>query len=65
MNLWNECQKLIHKDELWDGTAFFNNVEKEINDVFNIRLERKGGINYTSSSIFLGNRETSLMRFYK
>ena len=65
LNLWNECQKLIHKDELWDGTAFFNNVEKEINDVFNIRLERKGGINYTSSSIFLGNRETSLMRFYK
>ena len=64
LNLWNECQKLIHKDELWDGTAFFNNVEKEINDVFNIRLERKGGINYTSSSIFLGNRETSLMRFY-
>ena len=64
LNLWNECQKLIHKDALWDGSAFFDNVEKEINDVFNIRLERKGELNYTSSSIFLGNRETSLMRFY-
>ena len=64
LNLWNECQKLIHRDALWDGSAFFDNVEKEINDVFNIRLERKGELNYTSSSIFLGNRETSLMRFY-
>ena len=64
LNLWNECQKLIHRDALWDGSAFFDNVEKEINDVFDIRLERNGELNYTSSSIFLGNRETSLMRFY-
>ena len=64
VKLWNECQKLIHKDDLWDGSAFFNNLEREIKDVFDIQLERKGIIEYKSSSIFLNKNKSNLSNFF-
>ena len=63
LKLWEQCQELIRKDALWDGSAFFYNVEREIKNEFNIELERKGSIDYKSSSIFLGKNESNLMKF--
>ena len=63
LKLWEQCQELIRKDALWDGSAFFDKVEKEIKNEFNIELERKGSIDYKSSSIFLGKNESNLMKF--
>jgi len=65
LKLWKQCQALIHRDGLWDGTVFFSNLEKEIEDVFDIRLERKGAIEYKSSSIFLNKNESDLLNFFK
>ena len=48
---------------MWDGSAFFDNVEREVKDEFNIELERKGSIDYKSSSIFLAKNESNLMKF--
>ena len=64
MKLWHECQELIHKDDLWNGFAFFNNLEREIKDVFDIQLERKGIIEYKSSSIFLNKNKSNLSNFF-
>ena len=63
LKLWEQCQELIRKDGLWDGSAFFDKVEREIKNEFNIELERKGSIDYKSSSIFLGKNESNLMKF--
>ena len=65
LKLWKQCQALLHRDGLWDGTVFFSNLEKEIEDVFDIRLERKGAIEYKSSSIFLNKNESDLLNFFK
>jgi len=65
LKLWKQCQALIHRDGLWDGTVFLSNLEKEIEDVFDIRLERKGAIEYKSSSIFLNKNESDLLNFFK
>ena len=63
LKLWKQCQELIHRDALWDGSAFFDKVEREIKNEFNIELERKGSIDYKSSSIFLAKNESNLMKF--
>ena len=65
LKLWKQCQALIHRDGLWDGTVFLSNLEKEIEDAFDIRLERKGAIEYKSSSIFLNKNESDLLNFFK
>ena len=65
LKLWNECQKLIQVDGLWDGSIFFNKIGTNIEDVFDIRLERKGTIDYKSSSIFLNKNESSLSDFFQ
>ena len=64
LKLWKRCQVLIHRDDLWDGSAFFNNIEREIKDVFDIELDRKGIIDYKRSSIFLDRNENSLSQFF-
>ena len=43
--------------------CIFDKVEREIKNEFNIELERKGSIDYKSSSIFLGKNESNLMKF--
>ena len=65
MKLWIECQQLIHRDDLWDGSYFFNNIEKEIRDTFGIELNRTGTIDYKSSSIFLNENIGTLEDFLK
>ena len=65
IKLWNECQKLIHVGGLWDGSIFFNNLGTEISNIFDIQLEKKGTIDYKSSSIFLNKNESSLSDFFK
>ena len=65
IKLWNECQELIHVKGLWDGSIFFNNLGTEISNIFDIQLEKKGTIDYKSSSIFLNKNESSLSDFFK
>ena len=65
IKLWNECQKLIHVEGLWDGSIFFNNLGTEISNIFDIQLEKKETIDYKSSSIFLNKNESSLSDFFK
>ena len=65
IKLWNECQELIHVRGLWDGSIFFNNLGTEISNIFDIQLEKKGTIDYKSSSIFLNKNESSLSDFFK
>jgi len=65
IKLWNECQELIHVEGLWDGSIFFNNLGTEISNIFDIQLEKKGTIDYKSSSIFLNKNESSLSDFFK
>ena len=65
VKLWHECQKLIQDDDLWNGSRFFNNLEREISDIFGIQLERGGVIDYKSSSIFLNRNESDLLNFFK
>jgi len=65
MKLWNECQQLIHRDDLWDGSYFFNNIEREIKEEFGVELNRTGTIEYKSSSIFLHENENTLTDFFK
>ena len=65
VKLWHECQELIQDDDLWNGSRFFNNLEREISDIFGIQLERGGVIDYKSSSIFLNRNESDLLNFFK
>ena len=65
IKLWNECQELIHVKGLWDGSIFFNNLGTEISNIFDVQLEKKGTIDYKSSSIFLNKNESSLSDFFK
>ena len=65
VKLWHECQELIQDDYLWNGSRFFNNLEREISDIFGIQLERGGVIDYKSSSIFLNRNESDLLNFFK
>ena len=65
IKLWNECQELIHVEGLWDGSIFFNNLGTKISNIFDIQLEKKGTIDYKSSSIFLNKNESSLSDFFK
>ena len=65
IKLWNECQELIQVEGLWDGSIFFNNLGTEISNIFDIQLEKKGTIDYKSSSIFLNKNESSLSDFFK
>ena len=65
IKLWNECQELIHVEGLWDGSIFFNNLGTEISNIFDVQLEKKGTIDYKSSSIFLNKNESSLSDFFK
>ena len=65
VKLWHECQELIHDDNLWNGSYFFDNLETEISDTFGIQLERGGVIDYKSSSIFLNRNESDLLNFFK
>ena len=64
VKLWHECQELIHDDSLWNGSYFFDNLEKEILDIFGVNLERKGAIDYKSSSIFLNKNKSNLSEFF-
>ncbi len=64
VKLWHECQELIQSNDLWNGSRFFDNLEREILDVFGIKLERKETIDYKSSSIFLNRNESDLMNFF-
>lgn len=64
VKLWHECQELIHDDSLWNGSYFFDNLERDILDIFNIDLERKGAIDYKSSSIFLNRNKSTLSNFF-
>ena len=64
VKLWHECQELIHDDNLWNGSYFFDNLETEISDTFGIQLERKGVIDYKSSSIFLNKNKSNLSEFF-
>ena len=64
IKLWHECQELIQDDDLWNGSRFFNNLEREILDIFGIKMERKGAVDYKSSSIFLNRNESDLMNFF-
>ena len=64
VKLWHECQELIQDDDLWNGSLFFNNLEREILDIFGIKMERKGAVDYKSSSIFLNRNESDLMNFF-
>ncbi len=64
VKLWHECQELIQDDDLWNGSRFFNNLEREILDIFGIKMERKGAVDYKSSSIFLNRNESDLMNFF-
>ena len=65
VKLWHKCQELIQDDDLWNGSRFFNNLEREISDIFGIQLERGGVIDYKSSSIFLNRNESDLLNFFK
>lgn len=65
LKLWRDCQKLIHRDDLWDGSYFFNNIEKVIENEFGSKLNRTGTIDYKSSSIFLNENDGSLIEFLK
>ena len=65
VKLWHKCQELIQDDDLWNGSRFFNNLEREISDIFGIQLERGGVIDYKSSSIFLNRNESELLNFFK
>jgi len=65
LKLWKECQQLIHRDDLWDGSYFFNNIEREIKEEFGVELNRSGTIDYKSSSIFLHENENTLTDFFK
>ena len=64
VKLWHECQELIQDDDLWNGSRFFNNLEREILDIFGIKMERNGAVDYKSSSIFLNRNESDLMNFF-
>ena len=64
VKLWHECQELIQSNDLWNGSRFFDNLEREILNVFGIKLERKETIDYKSSSIFLNRNESDLMNFF-
>ena len=50
---------------MWDGSYFFNNIEREIKEDFDIELNRTGTIDYKSSSIFLHENENTLTDFFK
>ena len=63
IKLWEECQQLIRRDNLWDGSYFFNNVENQIKEIFDIQLHRTGTIEYKSSSIFLHEDLGTLKEF--
>ena len=64
VKLWHECQELIQSNDLWNGSRFFDNLEREILNVFGIKLERKETIDYKSSSIFLNRNESDLINFF-
>ena len=64
VKLWHECQELIHDDNLWNGSYFFDNLETEISDTFGIQLEIKGVIDYKSSIIFLNKKKSNLSEFF-
>ena len=64
VKLWHECQELIHDDNLWNGSYFFDNLETEISDIFGIQLERGSVIDYKSSSIFLNKNKSNLSEFF-
>ena len=64
VKLWHECQELIHDDNLWNGSYFFDNLETEISDIFGIQLERGSVIDYKSSSIFFNKNKSNLSEFF-
>jgi hypothetical protein len=65
VKLWYKCQELIQDDNLWNGSYFFNKLEKEIRDIFGINMVREGDLDYKRSSIFLNRDESDLLNFFK
>ena len=59
MSRTDSCRRIVG----WQ--YFFNNLGTEISNIFDIQLEKKGTIDYKSSSIFLNKNESSLSDFFK
>ena len=63
LNIWNTLQNLISKDDLWDGSRFFSNVERYVKKDLGYSMNRTGTITYKSSSIFVREELNNLENF--
>ena len=63
-NIWYGLQNKIQKDDLWNGTRFFNNIEKWVKHEFDYEMKRKGTITYKSSSLFVKEKLNTLEEFF-
>ena len=62
--LWYDLQNKILEDDLWDGTRFFNDIEKWVKHEFGYEMKRKGTISYRSSSLFVKEKLNTLEEFF-
>ena len=63
MEIWNTLQDLISKEDLWDGSRFFNNIEKWVKKDFKYSMNRTGDISYKTSSLFIKEKLNTLESF--
>jgi len=63
-NIWYNLQNKIQKDDLWNGTRFFNDIERWVRHEFDYEMKRKGTITYRSSSLFVKEKLNTLEEFF-
>ena len=62
--MWYGLQNKIKKDDLWNGTRFFSDIEKWVKHEFDYEMKRKGTITYRSSSLFVKEKLNTLEEFF-
>ena len=63
-DIWNTLQNLISKDDLWNGSHFFNNIEKWVKKDLGYTINRTGTISYRTSSLFVKEETSTLEDFF-
>ena len=63
LHIWNTLQDLISKEDLWNGSRFFNNIERWVKKDLGYSMNRTGKITYKSSSIFVREELNNLENF--
>ena len=57
-------QDLISKEDLWNGSHFFNNIEKWVKKDLGYTINRTGTISYRTSSLFVKEETSTLEDFF-